>query len=450
MKPTESLSRQHYLEGIAGIQPYLAGRNLPWLARQRDRAINAFETLDFPARQMEAWRYSGADKLLEHRFKPVTESFEALQDLDVDELKIQGLEAHRLVFANGRFLPSLSSLEALPQNVIVGSLHQALMHHPDQVATWLGVVAQSNRDAFVAMNSAEMNDGLFVYIPDRVLIEQPIEVLYLTLGLEDAIVAQPRNLVVLGRGARATLIERYASTGTSVYFNNGLSEVMLEQEAELEHVRLQQESRNAYHLHSSFVAQDTGSRYLSTSFALGGGWARNEIDLRFAAEGAEARLAGLFTAGNQQLNDIHLNIDHAVPGCISQSDFKGLLHGKGRGVFDGRILVGAQAQHTEAHLNNANLLLSRNAEVDTKPQLEIYADNVKCSHGTTVGQLEESQLFYLRSRGIDAAQAKRLLCLGFAGEILDRCKFTPLREVIETELVAMLAGVGGAQVPQEA
>jgi len=167
-------------------------------------------------------------------------------------------------------------------------------------------------------------------------------------------------------------------------------------------------------------------------------------------EGAEARLAGLFTAGNQQLNDIDLNIDHAVPGCISQSDFKGLLHGKGRGVFDGRILVGAQAQHTEAHLNNANLLLSRNAEVDTKPQLEIYADNVKCSHGTTVGQLEESQLFYLRSRGIDAAQAKRLLCLGFAGEILDRCKFTPLREVIETELVAMLAGVGGAQVPQEA
>jgi Fe-S cluster assembly protein SufD len=225
---------------------------------------------------------------------------------------------------------------------------------------------------------------------------------------------------------------------------------MLEQEAELEHIQLQQESLNAYHLHSRFVAQGAGSRYLSTSFALSGGWARNEIDLRFAAEGAEARLAGLFTAGNQQLNDIHLNIDHAVPGCISQSDFKGLMHGKGRGVFDGRILVGAQAQHTEAHLNNANLLLSRNAEVDTKPQLETYADNVKCSHGTTVGQLEESQLFYLRSRGIDAAQAKSLWCLGFASEILDRCGITPLRELIENELVAMLAGLDMSQYPQEA
>lgn len=448
MSATEPL-RQHYREGIAGIQPQLAGSNLPWLAGQRGRAINAFDQLAFPTRHMEAWRYSGADKLLEHCFKPVTDPFEALQDLDVDELLLQGVGAHRLVFANGRFVPSLSRLHALPQHAIVGSLHQALMHHPDDVATWLGVVARSNRDAFVAMNSAEMNDGLFVYIPDHLRMERPIEVLYLTLGLEDAIVAQPRNLVVLGQGARATLIERYVSTGTSLYFNNGLSEVMLQQEAELEHVRLQQESTNAYHLHSSFVEQGAKSRYMSTSFALGGGWSRNEIDLRFAAEGAEASLAGLFTAGNQQVNDIHLNIDHAVPGCSSESDFKGLLHGKGRGVFDGRILVGAQAQRTEAHLNNANLLLSRDAEVDTKPQLEIYADNVKCSHGTTVGQLEESQLFYLRSRGIDAAQAKRLLCLGFASVILDRCKMIPLREVIEAELVAMLAGVNSLQRPQE-
>lgn len=450
MNTVEPLSRQHYLEGIAAIQPHLAGRKLPWLTRQRDLAMNAFETLDFPTRQMEAWRYSGTDKLLEHRFKPVTDSFEALQDLDVDELQLQGLGAHRLVFANGRFVPALSVLDDLPQGVIVGSLHQALTHHPDHVATWLGIVARSNHDAFVAMNSAEMNDGLFVYVPDHLQIEQPIEVLYVTLGLEDAIVAQPRNLVVLGQGARATLIERYASSGTSVYFNNVLSEVMLDREAELEHVQLQQESQNAYHLHSSFVAQSADSRYTRTSFAMGGGWARNETDLRFAAEGADASLAGLFTAGNQQLNDFHLNIDHAVPGCRSHSDFKGLLHGKGRGVFDGRILVGAQAQHTEAHLNNANLLLSRNAEVDTKPQLEIYADNVKCSHGTTVGQLEESQLFYLRSRGINAAQAKRLLCLGFAGEILDRCAITPLRELIENELVAMLAGLDMSQYPQEA
>ena len=164
MNTAQPLSRQHYLKGIAGLQPHLAGRTLPWLARQRDLAIEAFETLAFPTRQMEAWRYSGADKLLEHRFRPVAESFQALQDVDVDELQTEGLEAHRLVFANGRFVPSLSSLQALPPNVIVGSLHQALMHHPDHVAAWLGIAAQPNRDDFVAMNSAEMNDGLCVRI----------------------------------------------------------------------------------------------------------------------------------------------------------------------------------------------------------------------------------------------------------------------------------------------
>ncbi len=438
----------HYQQNIAAMQAHLAGQDLPWLARQRSSAIRALRSSPFPQRGMESWRYTATEALLEHRFTSVMESFEAPQDLD--EVHAQGSDSHRLVFSNGRFVPALSDVHDLPQGVVVGSLHRALVHRPDSVAPWLGNTAQLDRHSFAAMNSAEINDGLFLYVPENHVLERPIEVLYLTSGLNDAMIIQPRNLLMLGPGARATLIERYASTDNSLYFNNGISEVRLERGSNLEHYRLQQESRNAYHLHCDFVLQGADSGYSSTCFAMGAVWSRNEMDVRFAGENARANLAGLFTVGNQQLNDIHVNIDHAVPGCISQSNFKGLLHGKGRGVFDGRIVVGSQAQLSEAHLNNANLLLTRHAEVDTKPQLEIYADNVKCSHGTTVGQLDDSQLFYLQSRGIATQQAKRMLCLGFAGEILDRCGIEGLRRVIEDELSARLSAIGTAEPLHEA
>jgi Fe-S cluster assembly protein SufD len=213
-----------------------------------------------------------------------------------------------------------------------------------------------------------------------------------------------------------------------------LCEVFVEDEAELDHLRLQQESANAYHLHSLHVAQSAASRYRHSTFSLGGAWARNEININFTGGDAHASLNGLYTAGGRQLNDVHVNIRHGMPGCESNTRFKGLLHGKGRAVFDGRILVERQAQHTEAHLNNANLMLTRDAEIDTKPQLEIYADDVICSHGATVGQLETEQLFYLRSRGISAEQAQRMLSMGFMRDILEQCRIDTLRDSVEQHL----------------
>ncbi|NNJ95207.1 MAG: Fe-S cluster assembly protein SufD [Halobacteria archaeon] len=436
--------KEHYRDGVMAIQPYLAGHDLSWILKNRDMAIDALKDLPFPDRKQEDWRYTSPNALLEHCFHPVTDTFDALQDLDIDELLLQGLDAHRLVFANGRFNPALSDVQGLPRGITVTSLRQAIRDRSDQLALWLGKLSKNGRDAFTAMNGAEMNDGLFIHVPDGQTVDRPIEVLFVTVGMNEAIVVQPRNLIVLGQGARATLIERYASTGASLYFNNGISEVVLEQGADLQHYRLQTESGNAYHLHTNFVAQAADSAYTSTGYSLGGCWSRSDTELRFTAEGARAELAGLFTVGDRQVNDMRLNIDHAVPGCSSESNFRGLLHGRGRGVFDGRIVVARDAQDTEAHLNNANLLLTRNAEIDTKPQLEIYADNVKCSHGTTVGQLEEAQLFYLRSRGIAADEAQRMLSLGFAGEILDRCSIGPLRAVIEAEVSSSLATVAPA------
>jgi Fe-S cluster assembly protein SufD len=223
---------------------------------------------------------------------------------------------------------------------------------------------------------------------------------------------------------------------------------LLEDNAALTHYRLQQESPRAYHMHQSFLAQAAHSQYRCTSLAMGGKWARHDLQVRFQAEGADCETNGLYLVGDRQLSDQHLDVMHSSPHNSSRHNYKGILHGAGRAVFDGRILVERNAQKTDAHLSNKNLLLTRNAEVDTKPQLEIYADDVKCSHGTTVGQLEPEQLFYLRSRGIDSSTAIKMLCLGFAGEILETIEQQPVREHTERILHGLLDNVSdklGAQ-----
>jgi len=244
--------------------------------------------------------------------------------------------------------------------------------------------------------------------------------------------------VSLSAGASATIVERYASIGSSEYFTNALSEISLGGDARLEHLRVQEESGAAYHLGGVRVVQEKDSRYAGVAVALGGAWSRCEHHVDFAGPGASFELDGLYLAGDGQYVDHHLDIRHGVPGCRSRETFKGLLHGAGRGVFDGRIVVEKQAQKTDAALNNANLLLSRNAEVDTKPQLEIYADDVKCSHGAAVGQIQPGELFYLRSRGIPEVQARQMLCLGFAQEVLDACGLPALRSRLEAAVARQI------------
>jgi Fe-S cluster assembly protein SufD len=246
--------------------------------------------------------------------------------------------------------------------------------------------------------------------------------------MDEPRVAQPRNLVVLEAGACASLVERYVSMGDSLYCTNSVLEISVGRGAVLEHSRVQMESPNAFHITGLYLNQDQGSRYKGVNVGLGGAWARNDLVVRFSGQGADCSLQGLYLAGDKQVSDYHLDVDHAVPHCTSRENFKGVLYGKGRAVFDGRIHVAVDAQKTDAELSNKNLLLSRNAEVDTKPQLEIFADDVKCSHGTTVGQIEPEMLFYLRSRGIKASVARRMLCLGFAKEIIDGLGSGPLRD----------------------
>ena len=432
-------SRQWFTQFLQQGEGATAAEQHAWLNQARDTARSAMQSLPLPGKKQEAWRYTSIEEILAHEFEPVSADFDALQTEDVDNWLLPETKAYRLVFANGRFVPALRNFDDLPEGVTIGSLRYALSHDPVSLAIWFGQTANHTEHIFTALNTALINDGLFVHIKRDVILERPIEVVHLNLGLDKPQLIQPRNLLVLESGAKAQLIERYESSGESVYFYNAVSEITLEENAILQHYRLQQESRKAYHLQQSFLAQAAHSQYRSTYLALGGKWARHNLDVSFQAEGAECETNGLYLVGDKQLSDQHLDVKHSRPRNASRHNYKGILHGSGRAVFDGRILVDRDAQQTDAHLSNKNLLLSRNAEIDTKPQLEIYADDVKCSHGTTVGQLEPEQLFYMRSRGIDTITAMKMLCLGFAGEILDRIELSPLRDHAEKQIQGLLA-----------
>ncbi len=402
-----------------------------WLDQRRDEAAARLDRLSWPSRKDEGWRYTSLEPLRDPQFAPAAQPLSALLPEDIESLLLANGRVPDLVFANGRFAPALSNPRALPDGVWMGSLARALREKPEALKDHLARAGDPVDSLFAALNTALIEDGAALLVAEGTVIEAPIEVLYLSLEVEQPVIAQPRNLIVLQAGAQATLIERYASFGPSLYFNNLVTEVVLGQGAVLVHERLQEESRNAFHLAGLSARLDAHSRYHCVTAALGSAWSRTSLQLRFAGEGAESRLDGLYFAGDGKLVDHHLDVEHAVPGCSSEETFRGILDGRGVAVFDGRVLVAQDAQQTSAHLHNANLMLSRNAEVDTKPQLEIYADDVQCSHGTTVGQLEPEAMFYLRSRGISEPEARKMLCVGFAQEILERFSHAPLRERAE-------------------
>lgn len=422
---------ERWLEGGAERLP---GSGLDWLEAERSQALARVRAEGVPSARQEGWRYTGLKTLVEQPFVRYAEPVTGVEEEDLEEVLVPGLDAHRVVLVNGRFVAGLSRLGALPAGVRAGSLREILESDPDAVADRLTKVAGDGAHVFSALNTAGMDDGFVLLVGRGALVERPIELIHLSVGMDEPRVAQPRHLVVLEEGAQAGLIERYVSLGESLYCTNSVLELSLARAAVLRHQRIQLESVNAFHITGVYLSQGADSRYLGVNIGLGAAWARTDLVVRFAGQHAECDLKGLYLAGDKQVMDHHLDIDHGVPQCSSRETFKGVLYGKGRAVFDGRIHVAVDAQKTDAQLSNKNLLLSRNAEIDTKPQLEIHADDVKCSHGTTVGQIDPQMLFYLRSRGISAPLARRMLCLGFAGEIIEALGPEPLREYVTEEV----------------
>jgi len=441
MKP--SVAPSDYLEGLRALSAP-AGEAPAWLSATRSDGLSLLEHASIPTRKSESWRYAGAQRLFQRQYTPVSNAASLPHPDGLETLFFAGPEACRVVIADGRLAPSLCSLDTLPAGVHVSGLMASGTHPSMPAQASPGRLLAPGRNVFTAMNAAGLNDGLLLRIEDGVVLDRPIEVLHLSTGGEEPQLLQPRNLIHVGRDAVVTLVEHYLGGEDGAYFCNAVSEFDLAQGARLTHLQHQDQSKAAMHLCTEGIRLAEDSEYIGTRFALGGSWARNEIDVHFTGPGAKVDLGGLFTIGADQFNDIHVDIAHAVPHCHSETRFKGLLHGAGRGVLDGRILVDRDAQGSEAHLHNANLMLVRDAEIDTRPTLEIYTDDVQCSHGATVGQLDPAHIYYLRSRGIDRASAERLLSLGFARETLERCPYPLLGERIDQALEQRLSGPAAA------
>jgi Fe-S cluster assembly protein SufD len=416
-----------------GVGP-LAGTGLPWLDAARDRARERVRDQGIPTMKDEGWRYTSVKSLTDQPFTLFAEDVTGVEQEDLEDLLIPDLDAHRAVLVNGRFVPGLSSLGDLPAGARAGGLRAILESDPDALEGRLNHVSGDGVHVFSALNTAGLDDGFVFLVDAGVTMERPVELVHLSVGMDEPRLAQPRHVIDLADGAEARIIERYVSLGESLYCTNSVLEVSLGKGARLDHDRVQLESRNAYHITGFYLSQAEDSRYRGVNLGLGGAWARTDLVVRFAGEHADCDLKGLYLAGDGQVMDYHLDVNHAVPHCASREAFKGILYGKGRAVFDGDVRVEVDAQKSDAHLSNKNLILSRNAEIDTKPQLEILADDVKCSHGTTVGQIEPEMLFYLRSRGIAAPIARRMLCLGFAGEIIDALGTEALRAYVADEV----------------
>jgi Fe-S cluster assembly protein SufD len=434
------LSQREWFEAI------LAQNRLPpvdaeqyGLNTMRQEARQAFAHLPIPNRKQEAWRYTDLSELYAQHFEPQHTPMTALEAEDIEDWIYSAADSYRLVFANGQYTPTLSTFQSLPDGIRLGSLREAITTDGKFVIDWLARNKAHEPDVFSELNRALLNDGLFLHVAANVEVPLPIEVVYLNLSFEHNTLAQPHSLVILEDGARAKLVERFISTGDSSYFFNGMSELVLGNHAALHHSRTQAESMQAHHLSRVTLHQATASEYRGMQVSTGGRWSRTDYTVQFNGQHAACDLQGIYAVGDQQYSDVHLDVRHAQPGCRSREDFRGIVYGKGRAVFDGRVVVEKAAQKSDAMLSNKNLLLSENAEVDTKPQLEIYADDVKCGHGTTVGRLDPAQVFYLRSRGIAEATARRMLCLGFAEQILAQVNDAKLHSFLTRQIMVRLA-----------
>ncbi|MBA2303591.1 MAG: Fe-S cluster assembly protein SufD [Acidobacteria bacterium] len=428
---------------VERLQPWIAtvegrAQGAPrWLQDVRDKAAARFAALGFPTVRDEEWRFTNVAPIASTDFRPSAEavvSAEQMAALPYGNLPL------RIAMVNGRFSAGVSRLQNLPRGVRAGSLAAAFTEHADVVPRYYGQLADFHSRSFVALNTALAIDGAYLYIPDGTVLEHPIEILFVTAGDgSSAEMTQPRTLIVAGERSQARIVETYVTLREGTYFTNAVTEVFAGEHAVIDHYKVQQEGLEAFHIATMQVNAQRSANFSSHSFSLGGRLVRNDVNAALDGEGAEVTLNGMYLADGDRLIDNHTTIDHARAHCPSHEIYKGILGGRARAVFNGKIIVRQDAQKTDAKQTNRALLLSDSASINTKPQLEIFADDVKCTHGAAVGQLDEDAIFYLRARGLTYFEARDMLIHAFAGEIIDRVQIEPLRQALEAELYAQLA-----------
>lgn len=430
-----------YLSNFRLFEESLNGEAVSHIHAIRKDALARFAALGFPTTKNEEWKYTDIFPLTKYHFKPVLKySLNGLTIRDVQRFTFHDLPSFQVVCVNGHFSKELSKLSGLPRGVRVASLADALQSDFAIVQKYLAKFANYENDAFTALNTAFLHDGVSISIPENIILETPIHVLFISTESDSEFVSHPRSLTVVGKNAQASILESYVSLTEATYFNNTVSEIILGENAVLEHDRVQFEGDRAFHISTVQVQQERNSNFTSNSLAFGGLLVRNNINAVLDGEGAECTLNGLYLGTDSQLIDNHTTIDHAKPHCPSHELYKGILSGKSKGVFNGKIKVRKDAQKTDAKQTNKNLVLSDEASIDTKPQLEIFANDVKCTHGATIGQLDEDAIFYLRSRGVSLEKARDILIYAFASDVIDRIKIEPLREQLHEIIHDRLEG----------
>ena len=428
---------ESYLGHYQAAKSVLPGAGLPWLSRLREGGIERFAALGFPSRKVEAWKYTNLGPVRQTRFASALLRRNGSTGLPA--IAVDHGAAHRLAFVDGRFRADLSHLGALPDGVELTSLAELLARDPAALEGRLGAGAAAEPDGVLALNTALMDDGFVLRIKRDVVIADPIEMLFIGAAGTGPVAYFPRNLVVAETGSAATIVEDHLGQPDRSYFANGATEIFLEAGAALRHYKVQDESLAAFHLHGAYVRLDRDASYESFVLSLGGRISRNEIRVVLDGPGVDCQLNGAYAVRGNQHVDHTTAVDHAKPRTTSRQLYKGVVDDSARAVFQGTVLVRADAQKTDGRQLNHTLLLSDKAEVDSKPALKIWADDVKCSHGATSGALNDEALFYLRCRGIDEAEARRVLIRAFLDEVVDTIGVEVVRTAFRDKVSGWLA-----------
>jgi Fe-S cluster assembly protein SufD len=447
---TATQALQHYLEGFTSLEKSAPSHQHPWLRKLREDGFARFAETGFPTVRDEDWRFTNLSVIAQTPFRLVREVRNLPSHGDLAPHRIAGA-ACQLVFVDGRFTPELSSFGRLPDRVTISNLAAEIARHPAAVEAHLGRYLNIQRDAFAALNTAFIEDGAYVHIPKSVVLEGPVHLLFISMAHDAPTVSHPRNLIVAEENSQATVVEDYISLGSSgeKALCNAATELVAGDHSVISHYMIEREHGQAFNFSTLRIQQGRAADVSSHSVLIGGALVRNNVHPVLAGEGSECLINGLFIGNGRQHLDNYMLVEHASPHCGSRQFYNGILDSHAHGVFHGRIIVHKDAQKTDAKQTNRNLLLSDTAQIDTKPQLEIYADDVKCTHGATIGQIEENALFYLRSRGIDETSARRLLLGAFAGECFDRMKEGPARKHVENLVREDLRRIAYSSRPEE-
>ena len=409
-----------------------------WLLEHRKQAMTRFTTLGIPTTRNEEWRFTPIGPIAEAPFAPAVSVAQSVDQTVVSHVGFADMECIRLTFVDGRFVEDLSCLRPLHAGVITGSLGQALAAHPELLEQHLLASDWWHAHPFANLSAAMSVDGAFVYVPDGVTMDVPIVLLNVATAPGARVANYPRSLLVLGRSAAASVVECYVGTSYGADLTCALTDIHLGPNAQMDHYLVQRQSPTSFHVGALGASISRDGVFSSLSVQIGAAIARNDIYAHMGGENVECTLNGFYLVDGNRLIDSHTMLDHAYPHCNSHQVYKGILSEHGRGVFNGKIMVRQDAQKTDAKQTNQVLLLSDDAKINTKPQLEIFADDVKCTHGATVGQLDSDALFYLRARGIPLEDAESLLVHAFAADVTDRIRIPIVRQQIDETLLARL------------